>query len=58
MIVVDMRIKDHKSLSFHDDLNVLKLFRYDQHLNIPYLLKGKFPYPRHCLEKQTDYLHC
>ena len=39
MIIVDMRIKDHKPLSFHDDLNVLKLFRYDQHLNIPYLLE-------------------
>jgi hypothetical protein len=38
-IVVDMRIKDHDHLSFHDHLDVVKLYRYDHQVNIPYLIE-------------------
>lgn len=33
-IVVDMRIKDHDHLSFNDHLDVIKLYNYDNQLNI------------------------
>ncbi|WP_377802191.1 hypothetical protein [Bacillus benzoevorans] len=37
--VVDMRIKDRTHLSFGEQTNVVKLFSYDQQINIPVLLE-------------------
>lgn len=37
--VVDMRIKDRASLSFAENIEVVKLFNYDHQINIPYLLE-------------------
>ncbi|MFC3886331.1 hypothetical protein ACFOU2_23720 [Bacillus songklensis] len=37
--VVDMRIKDNGDLSFNDHLDVVKLYNYDNQVNIPYLIE-------------------
>lgn len=37
--VVDMRIKDRAQLSFGEHTNVVKLFSYDQQINIPAILE-------------------
>lgn len=37
--VVDMRIKDNDTLSFNDNLDVVKLYNYGNQVNIPYLIE-------------------